>query len=321
MKRHLLIQQLQNTVWALHPAALAKVTQVLTRWAAGMAPTAEVMAMISADKEARAAKQASNARAGGGSIAVLPLYGILTQRGNMADDISGPGSCSTQQFTQTFRSALNDDTIGGIILDIDSPGGSVFGVAELAAEIMQARGQKPIFGISNSLCASGAYWIGSACSELYCTPGGEVGSIGVYTAHFDYSGAMEQDGVKATLISAGEYKTEGHPYGPLTDEAKAAIQQSVDAYYAAFTQGVSKGRGVPVAAVREGMGQGRCLVAAEALAAGMTDGTMTFDDVVAKMQKQMRANRGTVAETIKPETVAVPFDAIKLAKARLLLAS
>jgi signal peptide peptidase SppA len=304
MKRSLLLAEFMSQIWALHPAALTKFSGVMMRWAAGILPSAEVMGAIAGDKEARAARQQKVAAASSGSIAVLPLYGIITQRGNMADDVSGPGSCSLQQFSGAYQQALADPSVAQILIDIDSPGGSVYGVDELADTIYGARGQKPVIGIANSLCASAAYYIGSACSELYCTPSGEVGSIGVYTAHQDISKMLAEDGINVELISAGKYKTEGNPYGPLTDEARAAIQQSVNGYYNMFTKAVARGRGVPVAQVRDGMGQGRCLSASDALAQNMVDGVMSFDDVVAKMQKSMRTQRGQQAEVITPEVVA-----------------
>ena len=74
----------------------------------------------------------------------------------MVDDVSGPGSASTQQFSAALRDALNDDTVSQILIDIDSPGGSVYGVAELADEILAARKQKPVVAIANSLAASAA---------------------------------------------------------------------------------------------------------------------------------------------------------------------
>ena len=304
MNRSLLLMDFCRTPWALMPSALAKFSHVLLNWHAGLQPSVEIMAAIAGDKEARAARRAQAASASGGGIAVLPLYGVLTQRGNMADDISGPGSCSTQQFTQALRAALSDPAVSQILIDIDSPGGSVYGTSELADEIYQARGQKPIIGIANSLAASAAYWIGSACSELYCTPGGEVGSIGVYTAHQDISEALAAEGVKVELISAGKFKTEGSPYGPLDDDARASIQATVDNYYTMFTKAVSRGRGVGVSQVRDGMGQGRCLSATDAAAQNMVDGVAAFDDVVAKLQKSIRATRSTRAEVIIPEVVA-----------------
>jgi len=306
MKHALLVSEFLSTPWALHPAALAKFCAVMRRWSAGIQPSDEVVASIALDRQARSAKHQASVGTSGGGIAVLPLYGIITQRGNMVDDVSGPGSCSMQQFTQALRAALSDPMVGQILIDIDSPGGSVAGVPELADEIFRSRAIKPIIGIANSLAASAAYWIGAACSELYCTKSGQVGSIGVYTAHADMSKALEDDGISMSLISAGKYKTEGNPYGPLTDEARAAIQQAVDGYYVMFTQAVSRGRGagVSIAQVRDGMGQGRCLPALDALAENMIDGVASFDDIVAKMQKSMRSNRSASAIIEMPELVA-----------------
>lgn len=291
MKRELLIAEFLSTPWAMMPERLNAVAAVLTRWSRNEPASAETMEHIAADKSARAARREQLAAAGGNGIAVLPLYGVVTQRGNQVDDVSGPGSVSTQRFASILREAIADPAVGGILLDIDSPGGSVYGVAELADEIIAARAQKPVVAIANSLAASAAYWIGASCSEMYVTPGGEVGSIGVWQAHFDYSEALARDGVKPTLISAGKYKVEGNPYAPLDSDAQSFMQSRVDDYYAAFTKAVAKGRNVPISQVRSGMGEGRVLGADAALAQNMVDGIATFSDVVRKMQRDLKSSK------------------------------
>lgn len=300
MKRQLLIAEFLSTPWALQRERLSAFAAVMGRWANGVRASDDILSGIAADREARDARKAEAKQASAGGIAVLPLYGVVTQRGNMADDISGPGSASTQRFSQQLRDAIADPAVASILIDIDSPGGSVYGVQELAAEIMQARAQKQIVAVANSLAASAAYWIGSAASELYVTPGGEVGSIGVWQAHEDWSAALDEMGVKTTLISAGKYKTEGNPYQPLDGDAQAFMQSRVDDYYQAFTKGVAKGRGVGIDQVRNGMGQGRVLGADAAMQQNMVDGVMTFDEVVKKMQRdakvaQRGANRAAAA--------------------------
>ena len=290
MNRQLLLSEFLTTPWALMPERLQAMAGVLTRWSAGEPPTDEAMFQIQSERVLRdTRKQMAAAKAGSG-IAVLPLYGVVTQRGNMVDDISGPGSTSTQQFTSALRQVLADDTVGQILIDIDSPGGSVYGVAELASEIIKARAQKPVVAVANSLAASAAYWIGCSASEFYVTPGGEVGSIGVWQAHFDYSKALEEDGVKTTLVSAGKFKVEGNPYVPLDPQAQAFMQSRVDDYYNAFIQAVAVGRGVSVDAVRNGMGEGRVLGADAALAQRMVDGIASFDEVLARMQAKVTGN-------------------------------
>jgi signal peptide peptidase SppA len=262
---------------------------ILTRWSAGEPPSDETLFQVNSDRVLRDSRKQMAAASAGSGIAVLPLYGVVTQRGNMVDDISGPGSTSTQQFAAVLRQMLADGTVGQILIDIDSPGGSVYGVAELASEIFKARAQKPVIAVANSLAASAAYWLGCSASEFYVTPGGEVGSIGVWQAHFDYSKALEEDGVKPTLISAGKFKVEGNPYVPLDEQAQAFMQSRVDDYYNAFVEAVAIGRGVSVNDVRTGMGEGRVLGADAALALNMVDGIASFDDVLAKMQANIRS--------------------------------
>ena len=290
MNRQLLLSEFLTTPWALMPERLQAMAGVLTRWSAGEPPTDEAMFQIQSERVLRDTRKQMAAANAGSGIAVLPLYGVVTQRGNMVDDISGPGSTSTQQFTSALRQVLADDTVGQILIDIDSPGGSVYGVAELASEIVKARAQKPVVAVANSLAASAAYWIGCSASEFYVTPGGEVGSIGVWQAHFDYSKALEEEGVKTTLVSAGKFKVEGNPYVPLDPEAQAFMQSRVDDYYNAFIQAVAVGRGVSVDDVRNGMGEGRVLGADAAQAQRMVDGIASFDDVLARMQAKVMGN-------------------------------
>ena len=290
MKANLLLAEFIATPWALMPERLHALAGVLDRWSQGVVASEDVFARIDVERAAREARRQALGATAGGGIAVLPLYGVVTQRGNMVDDVSGPGSVSTQQFGARLRDALNDDTVGQILIDIDSPGGSVYGVSELADVIFAARAQKPVVAIANSLAASAAYWIGCSASEFYVTPGGEVGSIGVWQAHFDYSQAMAAEGVTPTLISAGQYKVEGNPYAPLDPEAQSFMQSRVDDYYAAFTKAVARGRGTPLTQVQEAMGQGRVLGADAALTANMVDGIATFDDVQTRMQKHARAS-------------------------------
>jgi signal peptide peptidase SppA len=301
MKTELLIAEFLSTPWALMPERLNAVSAVMARWSSHAPASNEVLAGIDVDKVTREARRQTATSVSGGGIAVLPLYGVITQRGNMIEDVSGPGSVSTQKFASALRQALADESVSQILIDIDSPGGSVYGVAELADEIVAARAQRPIIAIANSLAASAAYWIGCSASEFYVTPGGEVGSIGVWQAHFDYSQALAAEGVTPTLISAGTYKVEGNPYAPLDPEAQAFMQSRVDDYFLAFSKAVAKGRGVPISQVRNGMGQGRVLGADAALEQNMVNGVANFDVVIRHMcskasgYKKPSANRLTNA--------------------------
>lgn len=215
-----------------------------------------------------------------GQVAVINLFGVVNQRAS--GDISSE-SVSCERVAKSLRSAVADDTVKAIVLNIDSPGGGVYGVAELADTIFKSRGPKPIVAQANSLMASAAYWLGSAADEIVVTPSGEIGSIGVYGVHQDWSKAYDDAGVKFTLIKAGKFKAEGVDFAPLTDEAAAYMQKRVDEYYGDFTKAVARGRGVQLADVRSGFGEGRCVGAQEAVRLRMADRVGTLDDTLARL--------------------------------------
>ena len=180
MKNQLLLAQFQATPWALMPERLLAVGTLISRWAQGGAASDEVMHRVQTERVLRDTRRQGASSLSGGGIAVIPLYGVITQRGNMVDDVSGSGTVSTQQFSAALREALADESVSQILIDIDSPGGSVYGVAELADEILGARSVKPVVAIANSLAASAAYWIGCSAGQFFMSPGAEVGSIGVW---------------------------------------------------------------------------------------------------------------------------------------------
>jgi signal peptide peptidase SppA len=238
-------------------------------------PSATVQQFLAAAAE-RSAQAARPTKATG----VIPIRGTISQRAT--GDMSGAtvGGSATEDVAGALRAMLADDSINKIVLDIDSPGGSSYGVAELFDEIYGARGQKPIVAIANSLAASAAYWIGSAADRFLVTPGGLVGSIGVYSVHQDISGMAEKAGVKTTFISAGKHKVEGNEFEPLGDETRARIQERVNEVYDQFIYDVARGRGASLDAVRNGYGEGDVLTAKKAKAEGLVDGVMTFDEVL-----------------------------------------
>lgn len=287
-----LLAALDAAIWALEPLHLSNMASVLRRWSTGAQASPEVMAEVHAAQAARKAKQSATL---GGGISVLSLSGIIAPKSSAVDEISGGGTTSLQLFGQAFDEAVTDNSIGAIILTFDTPGGNVVMTPETAAKVMEARKSKPIYGYVEGLCASAGYWIASACTELYSTPSASIGSIGVYTTHVDASGAMDKAGYKEEFISAGTYKVEGNSNGPLAPEGRAFIQTQIDSFYAMFTSAVAKGRGVPVSSVRDGYGQGRCLLADDALREGMINGICSFDEVVGKARKAIKTSRTNAA--------------------------
>lgn len=219
-----------------------------------------------------------------GGVAVLRLTGLITPTPSMLSLLMGGGG-GLIAFRSQLRSALASDEVGSILLDIDSPGGSTDLITETAAEIRKARSQKPVVALANTTAGSAALWLAAQANEFVITPSGHAGSIGVFAMHLDRSAEAEQAGVKVTYVSAGKFKTEGNQFEPLSDDALASAQQTVDDHYGVFVRDVARGRGVGVDDVRGGFGEGRMLTAKRAVEAGMADRVESFEATVARMVK------------------------------------
>lgn len=257
-----------------------------------------------------AARGAAGARSG--AVAVLPVLGPIVKRDSMFSMMEG--GTSTTRLVAQLRALAADDSVSTILLNVDSPGGTVSGLPELAAEIRRTAQVKHVVAVANDLAASAAYWVASQADEIVATPEALVGSVGVFTRHVDCSGFNEQNGMKPTYIHAGRYKVEGNPDEPLTDEARDHIQSIVDGVYGQFVADVAKGRSaatgttITPAQVRSDYGEGRVLMARDAKAAGMVDRIATYSETVARLAgvKPAGAARaeGGLAESLAAEDAA-----------------
>ena len=220
-------------------------------------------------------------RAVKGKVGVIPVYGPIDQR--MSLGLMKAGGTSCEQVGAALDAMLNEASIGAIVLQVDSPGGSSSGLEELSDKIYAARDVKPIYAVADSLAASAAYWMASSASMLLCTPGGYVGSVGVYMLHVDESESMKQEGISVTMVSAGKYKTERAPVSPLSKDALDNMQDEVDAIYEKFCGAVARNRGITAGEVKRTYGEGRVLNADDADDAEMIDRVITFEELIGKL--------------------------------------
>jgi len=224
-----------------------------------------------------------------GSVAVVQVRGPIVRYDSWFTMIFG--GTSVEWLGQQVRELASDESVGSILLDVDSPGGTVSGLPELAAILRQAREAKPLIAITNDLNCSAAYWLAAQADEIVSTPEGLTGSVGVYMAHEDLSAMYADFGIKVTFIQAGKYKTEGNEAEPLSDEAREHFQGLIDDAYALFLADVATGRGVTVGQVRDGYGEGRAFAAKDAKAKGMVDRIGTFADAVGRAASGKVARR------------------------------
>lgn len=288
-----------SSLWVIEPRALATITRALNAGPSIASCRAAQATLGLSPDELKAALQdecaggtqpmadellarsvgQDNVLPSGAGVAVIPLKGVLRPNPSIISMLFGMGGGGLRMFREQLRQAVASDDVTSILLDVDSPGGTIDLIPETAADIREAAKVKTVRAIANTDAASAAYWLASQADELAVTSSGRVGSIGVFMVHDDWSGFNERMGVTPTYIAAGKFKTEANPDAPLSDEAREAMQAEVDSYYDMFVADVAKGRGTTAAKVRAGFGEGRMVTAKDAIAEGMADTVETFESL------------------------------------------
>jgi signal peptide peptidase SppA len=238
-----------------------------------------------------------------GDVAVLRLHGPLTRGDSFWAWLFG-GS-SYEGFARDFTAAIESPQVRALLIDVDSPGGDVNSCNELSDLIYAARGRKPIEAFIGGTCASGGFWVGSACDRLTCAETALVGSIGVLYKHLDDREFEAKIGVREITIRSRQSPRKCAD--PTTDEGRRLIQARVDELADVFIATVARNRGVSVKDVLDRFGQGDVLVGASAVEAGLADQLGSFESVLADLQ-----GRPTPI-TFQPARVAAAIQENKMA--------
>jgi signal peptide peptidase SppA len=237
-------------------------------------------------------------------IAVIGVSGTLVKKASWLDAASGMQSYDG--IRSDFQDAVRDPRIQGILLEVDSPGGEVGGLFDLADEIYDARAEKPCFAIADDDAYSAAYAIASSAQRLFITRTGGVGSVGVIALHLDQSGFDEKVGRKYTAIYAGARKNDFNPHEALSGSAKDELQTEIDRLYDMFVGTVARNREMKPALVRNT--EAGLYYAEKAISAGLADQVGTFDDALdavleaASAHKQARVAVSAATQIPKGET-------------------
>lgn len=212
-----------------------------------------------------------------GGVAQINVSGVMTKGGSSLSE-----SGSTIRIRQQLRSAVKDERVSSILLVIDSPGGTVDGTADLAAEVARANKQKPVIAFVEDVCASAAYWVASQASEVHANADtAMIGSIGTYMVVRDLSKAFEKEGITTHVIATGAFKGAGAMGAEVTEEQIENWQSLVDKSQKSFSAAVKAGRKLTDEQL-ESLADGRVWVAPDALKHGLIDAISSFDDVLAR---------------------------------------
>lgn len=216
----------------------------------------------------------------GQGVAVVPIHGMMIKRNRW-------WIVGSDYWSEMILEITNRSDIEAIVLDIDSGGGQVAGTERLGDAIWKARqAGKMTIGVVNEFCASAALWAASQCERVVIPATGSIGSLGVYTLHYDDSKFLAENGVDKSVIYRGKYK--GIDERSLDADAKADLQRFIDGKYSLFVDAVARGRGLSSEEVTQRWGESQLFTGSEAVSNGLADEIGTLQDVL----ESLRAGRG-----------------------------
>ena len=209
---------------------------------------------------------------GDNEILSIPINGVILgtdDSGGSLASLFGSGQTYGYDVKDQLYAAAHDDRIKAVVLEVDSPGGTIYGSRAIADGVAYYKSatHNPVYTHIEGVGASGAYWASSSADKVYADDGSEVGSIGVIMGPFEYyntvlsedsgllgGGVVTQNGIQSVTITAGRSKDIGSPYRKLTAQEIQTLQQSVNNEYDGFVGYVSKHRGIPEDTIRNTIG-------------------------------------------------------------------
>lgn len=215
-------------------------------------------------------------------IAIIPLDGvIMTRKSSQSDSFD-----MVTRFAEHLRKASEDDQVKGVILAINSPGGSVTPSDIMYNEVVRFKKKhgkaKPVVTLMEDVTASGGYYVAAPSDWIVAHPTTICGSVGVYMGYMRLEKLFKKLGVEEEIIKSGSRKDMGSPFRELTPEEKAIVEGMVAVVFSRFKEIVAKGRGDKVKMER--IADGRVFIGEQAKEVGLVDEIGYLEDAVAKMK-------------------------------------
>ncbi|MCP4269461.1 MAG: S49 family peptidase, partial [Candidatus Brocadiaceae bacterium] len=230
------------------------------------------------------------------NVAFIPLQGALVHKGSAMDAMCG--IMNYAEIGNMLNTAIADPQVTKIVFDCNSGGGTVAGAFTLAEKVFNARGNKELIAVVDEAAYSACYLVASACDRIVLSKTSGVGSIGVVSAHYDYSDALKSEGVAVTYVYAGDKKVDANPYEALKDSAKIDMQNRVDKFYNMFVNEVSKNRGISAETI---IGtQAGIYIGEDAVKIGLADEVVNLNDFYKNLSIETK-NKGAFMSADKIE--------------------
>lgn len=219
-------------------------------------------------------------------IVILNVDGVIQDTGDSAASLLQNVSYNHQEFMKKLNYIKKDDTVKGIIIKVNSPGGGVVESAEIHDRLkeIQKDTKKPVYISMGSMAASGGYYISTAAKKIYASPETLTGSLGVIMEGINYEGLADKYGVDFVTIKSGKYKDIMSPTRKMTEEERQILQRMIDNSYEGFVKVISEGRQMTVDQVKK-IADGRIYDGRQAKDLHLIDGFGYLDDVISEMKK------------------------------------
>lgn len=249
-------------------------------------------------------------------IVLLTIEGTILSGGTSG--MFNTASYDHQLFMSELQKIEEDDTIKGIVLSVNSPGGGTYESAQIKDKLVEIKEKtkKPLYVSMKNMAASGGYYVSANAEKIFATDETMTGSIGVIMSGSNYSGLFEKLGISDTTIKSGEFKDIGSASRPMTEEDRAILQQMIDDSYGRFVNVVATGRHMDESRVRE-LADGRIYDGAQAKAAGLVDEIGYQEDVIKAMRKDYSLKE---AELFEYQAASPSLSSLFTSKASQLIA-
>jgi len=230
-------------------------------------------------------------------ILVLNVNGVIQDTGEDVTSFFSTAGYQHQTFLDMIEAAGEDNTIKGVILRVNSPGGGVVESAEIHKKLLELKetSKKPLYVSMGTQAASGGYYISTAGDKIFAAPDTLTGSLGVIMQSINYGGLAEKYGVKFETIKSGPYKDIFSPTREMTEDERNILQSMVDNAYAGFVDVITEGRPLSEDQVRK-VADGRVYDGRQAKEINLIDELGYFDDTVEAMKKDLKIEDAQVIQ-------------------------
>lgn len=219
-------------------------------------------------------------------IVVLDVNGVIQDTGESGSILQSSGY-NHQDFMKKLNYIKEDDSVKGVIIKVNTPGGGVVESAEIHDKLaeIQEKSKKPVYISMGSMAASGGYYIATAAKKIYASPETMTGSLGVIMEGINYEGLADKYGVDFVTIKSGKHKDIMSPTRKMTEEERQILQSMINNSYEGFVKVISEGRNLSVDQVKK-IADGRVYDGRQAKELNLIDGFGYLDDVVKQMKAQ-----------------------------------